>query len=169
MLGHSDEPASPGAHVRLISHAQSIAADRIVSSDLQRAADGARAMAQASQLPLVLDSRWRELDFGSWDGCDPALLPEEELRRFWADPDRDPPPHGERWSTLRDRVRTAILALEGPTIVVSHAGAIRAAVSVLTGLDHHGVWAFDLPYGALLSVRVWQSGEMAGQITGLVP
>jgi len=58
----------------------------------------------------------------------------------------------------------------GTAIVVSHAGAMRAAVSVLTGLDHRGVWAFNLPYGALLSIRVWRgegSEPASGQIVGL--
>ena len=169
MLGHSDEPAVPGGHDRLIAQAQSIAADRIVASDLRRAADGASAIGEARDLPLWLDLRWRELDFGGWDGCDPGALPEQDLHRFWADPDRHPPPGGESWSTLRKRVRAALFALSGPAIVVAHAGSIRAAVSVLTGLDHRGVWAFDLPYGAVICMRVWPDGGLTGQITGLKP
>ncbi|GGD81515.1 histidine phosphatase family protein [Croceicoccus mobilis] len=167
MLGHCDEPAADGAHDRLVARARYLAADRVIASDLHRAAEGGRAIARDRDLPLQLDPRWRELDFGAWDGCDPALLPEAALQRFWADPDRNPPPGGESWGALRKRVRAAILALSGPAIVVSHAGAIRAAVSLLTGLDHRGVWAFDLPYGASLTMRVWQDGGLTGQITGL--
>ena len=93
-----------------------------------------------------------------------------QLRDFWSDPDANPPPDGERWSDLRSRIRDAIAELESTAIVVSHAGAMRAAVSVLTGLDHRGVWAFNLPYGALLSIRVWRgegSEPASGQIVGL--
>lgn len=167
MLGHCDEPAAPDAHDRLVVRAHFMEADSIIASDLRRAADGARAIASECDLPIKLDMRWRELDFGGWDGCDPALLPEDALQRFRADPDRHPPPGGESWWALRKRVHGALLALSGPVIVVSHAGAIRAAVSVLTGLDHRGVWAFDLPYGASLTIRVWQDGALTGQITGL--
>jgi alpha-ribazole phosphatase len=167
MLGHSDEPAASDAHDRLAERVQSVTADRIVASDLRRAADGARAIAHVHNLPLRLDARWRELDFGAWDACDPAQLRQEDLQRFWADPDGHKPPGGESWSALRKRVRGALLALSGPVIVVSHAGAIRAAVSVLTGLDHRGVWAFDLPYGASLTMRVWPDDGPTGQITGL--
>jgi alpha-ribazole phosphatase len=61
-------------------------------------------------------------------------------------------------------VGAALAELQGDTLVVSHAGAIRAALGVLLRLDHTQVWAFDLPYGALISLRVWPDGA---QVTGL--
>ncbi|MBH1944998.1 histidine phosphatase family protein [Erythrobacter sp. YJ-T3-07] len=170
MLGHHDEPAAPGAHHTLVEHAEDLGAAEVVSSDLSRASDGARAIADARALPLSIDPRWRELDFGEWDGKASAALDPRQLKDFWSDPDAYPPPDGERWSDLLGRVGNAIADLDRPAIVVSHAGAIRAAVSVLTGLDHRAVWAFDLPYGALLSIRVWRgegSEPASGQIVGL--
>ncbi len=53
-----------------------------------------------------------------------------------------------------------------PALVVCHAGAIRAALAVLCGFDVRQGWAVDLPYGAVLSLRVWPEGR-SGQITGL--
>ena len=41
------------------------------------------------------------------------------------------------------------------------------AVAVLTGLDHRGVWAIDLPYGALMNLRIWPGEAPTGQIVGL--
>lgn len=169
MLGHCDEPAADGAHDRLVARARYLAADRVIASDLRRAAEGGKAISRDRDLPLRLDRRWRELDFGAWDGCDSVHLPEEALRRFWADPDAYPPPDGESWGALRQRVGAALTVMERPAIVVTHAGAMRAAVSVLTGLDHRGVWAFDLPYGAVLTMRVLRGKRLTGQITGLVP
>ena len=170
MLGHHDEPAAPGAHRALVDHAQDLGAAEVVSSDLSRASRGARVVADVCALPLRIDPRWRELDFGAWDGKPSAALDPEQLKHFWADPDAHPPPGGERWSELLSRVRNAIADIDRPAIVVSHAGAMRAAVSILTGLDHRAVWAFDLPYGALLSIRVWHgeaSEPASGQIIGL--
>lgn len=170
MLGHHDEPAAPGAHRQLIDRAFRLDAAEVVSSDLSRASDGARAIADSRALPLRVDPRWRELDFGKWDDKPSAAVDPQHLQAFWSDPDANPPPDGERWSDLRSRVGNAIADLDRPAIVVSHAGAIRAAVAVLTGLDHRGVWAFDLPYGALLSIRVWRgegSEPASGQIVGL--
>tara|TARA_B100000378_G_scaffold81559_2_gene63951 strand:+ start:7716 stop:8291 length:576 start_codon:yes stop_codon:yes gene_type:complete len=170
MLGHHDEPAAPGAHRQLIDRASGLGAAEIVSSDLSRAQDGARLISDACALPLRVDRRWRELDFGAWDSKPSTALDPRQLSNFWSDPDANPPPDGERWSDLLGRVGNAIADLDRPAIVVSHAGAMRAAVSVFTGLDHRAVWAFDLPYGALLSIRVWrgEGNEPArGQIVGL--
>lgn len=170
MLGHHDEPAAPGAPRQLIDRASGLGAEEIVSSDLSRAQAGARLISDARALPIRVDRRWRELDFGAWDGQPSAALDPQHLQAFWSDPDANPPPDGERWSELRNRIREAIEELDRTTIVVSHAGAMRAAVSVLTGLDHRAVWAFDLPYGALLSIRAWRgegSEPASGQIVGL--
>ena len=42
-----------------------------------------------------------------------------------------------------------------PTLIVTHAGAIRAALHILCGFGWRQLWAFDLPYGAAVSLRVW--------------
>ena len=167
LLGQTDEPAlDPGA-AKLMSRVQALSIERIVTSDLKRASASAGMMAEARSLPLVADSRWRELDFGEWEGLAPEQVPQDVLGRFWADPQANPPPGGERWSDLRIRVSEAIGEISGHALVVTHAGAMRAALSVLTGLDHRGVWALDLPYGALLTLRVWPGEPRSAQVIGL--
>jgi alpha-ribazole phosphatase len=167
LLGHTDEPALDPACPKLLGRAGGLAVEGIVTSDLSRARISAELAATARGLPLSIDPRWRELGFGDWEGLAPALVPQDLLGRFWADPDGDPPPGGERWSGLRNRVAKGLAAISRPTLVFTHAGAMRAALSVLTGLDHRGVWALDLPYGALLTLRVWQGEPLSGQIVGL--
>ncbi|ODU72136.1 MAG: histidine phosphatase family protein [Novosphingobium sp. SCN 66-18] len=167
LLGRTDDAARDPGCARLLAPAMALDVAGIVTSDLRRARASAEALALARGLPLAVDPRWRELDFGDWDGRAPEDLAQADLARFWDDPDAWPPPGGERWSALCHRVGQAICALDRATLVVTHAGAMRAAVSVLTGLDHRAVWAFDVPYGALLSFRVWPGEKPAGQITGL--
>lgn len=167
LLGSTDEPALDAACPRLLGRVQDLPAGRIVTSDLSRARNSAEILAKARGLPLSTDRRWREMHFGLWDGLAPAQLPRDALARFWADPDSCHPPGGERWSDLRTRVGEAIGEISGPALVVTHAGAMRAALSVLTGLDHRGVWALDLPYGALLTLRVWPGDPLSAQVIGL--
>ncbi|HKR93496.1 histidine phosphatase family protein [Novosphingobium sp.] len=167
LLGHSDEPALDPAWPTLMEHCRDLAVSTIVASDLQRASLSAQLLAEALDRPLHLDPRWRELHFGAWEGLAPQQVPQEEMERFWASPDAFPPPGGERWSDLRSRVEAAIRDLTEPTLVVAHAGAMRAALSMLTGLDHRGGWALDLPYGALLSIRVWPGERWSGQVVSL--
>ncbi|WP_260182022.1 histidine phosphatase family protein [Croceicoccus naphthovorans] len=156
LLGHGDEPAVPGSQAFLVSRSKALHFDAVATSDLERAKAGAAAIARARGIAFALDPRWRELHFGAWDGLDPAAIEQGQLQSFWSDPDANPPPSGERWGELKERVSSAISAIGGSTLVVTHGGAMRAAISVLTGLDHRGVWAFDLPYGAVVSLRIWR-------------
>jgi len=167
LLGQTDEPALDAGCPKLMSRVQALQIKRIVTSDLKRASASAKIMAEARSLSLVADSRWRELNFGGWEGLAPEQVPQDVLGRFWADPEANPPPGGERWSDLRTRVSEAIGDISGHALVVTHAGAMRAALSVLTGLDHRGVWALDLPYGALLTLRVWPGEPCSAQVVGL--
>ena len=70
-------------------------------------------------------------------------------------PDAAPPPGGERWSQLTTRVGTAADALPPiSTLVLTHGGAMRAALAHLCGLSHAATWAFDLPYAAVIALTV---------------
>ncbi|MEJ5975035.1 histidine phosphatase family protein [Novosphingobium sp. PS1R-30] len=167
-LGHTDAAPTPGGIAVCVARAQDLALEAIVSSDLSRASKAAAAIAEPRGLTARQDPRWRELDFGAWDGLAAQEIDRQALGRFWDDPDAHAPPAGESWSTLLDRVRVALTALEPrSTLVVTHGGAMRAALSLLCGLDHRLGWAFDLPYAALLSIRVWPGTQPAGQIVGL--
>ncbi|NIJ18079.1 histidine phosphatase family protein [Sphingobium vermicomposti] len=165
LLGHCDAPPDLDGMALCVDRARSLRFDHVVTSDLARARIPGETIATERNVALHIDPRWRELDFGQWDGFDPADLAADALSRFWDDPEANPPPDGERWSALCERVGAALSDISAPTLVLSHAGAMRAALSVLCGMDHRQVWAFDLPYGALLSLRLWPDGT--AQITGL--
>jgi alpha-ribazole phosphatase len=69
---------------------------------------------------------------------------------------------------LQDRVRDAVDAMPPVTsLVVTHGGAIRAALTHLCGFDRRQAWTFDLPYAALVSLRVWPGQVRTVQIVGL--
>lgn len=173
MLGRTDMPATAAGIAACVAKAASVEFDTIVSSGLLRTSACAAAIAAARGLEPMEDARWRELDFGVWDGLAAADIDSAALARFWDDPDRDAPPGGERWSAMVARVAEAIEMVTSTTLVVTHGGATRAALSILCGLDFRQVWAFDLPYAALLSIRVWRgspsTAQPSGQIIRLLP
>ncbi|MHA6720248.1 histidine phosphatase family protein [Sphingomonas sp. RS6] len=170
LMGSTDgEPTAQGIS-DCLAKTFDLSVTRLVTSDLQRTSLAAQAIGAAIDLSPVTDARWRELDFGKWDGLAPDEVDPPALARFWSDPERHAPPGGERWSMLVARIAKAIADLAPqPTIVVTHGGAIRAALHVLCGFDQPQSWAFDLPYAALVSLRVWPGDQPVAQITRLLP
>lgn len=170
LLGRTDGAPTAAGIAVCVTQARDLGVERLVASDLRRSSAAGEAIGAALGLPLTIDPRWRELDFGDWDGLASSVVDRDALARFWADPDANPPPGGERWSTLVTRVSAAIDDLASvPTLIVAHGGAMRAALHSLCGFDQRQLWAFDLPYSALLSLRVWSGEPASAQIVGLTP
>ncbi|WP_121885054.1 histidine phosphatase family protein [Sphingomonas sp. PP-F2F-G114-C0414] len=168
LLGRTDDPATEAGIAACVARADGLAVDRIEASDLIRARACAEAIGGPRGVPVKVDPRWRELDFGVWDGLAPAAIDSAALSAFYDDPDASPPPDGERWSALQDRVARALAEMPAvSTLVVTHGGAIRAALADLCGFDRRQVWAFDLPYAALVSLRIWPGQPRTVQIVGL--
>ncbi|MGE4431042.1 MAG: histidine phosphatase family protein [Sphingobium sp.] len=170
LMGRTDGAPTPAGIAACVDQVKDMAFATIITSDLSRAAAAAQAIGGERNLPVWVDPRWRELDFGQWDGMAPAQVDAQAMERFWNDPDASPPPDGERWSALVARVSSALDDLPPQeTLVITHGGAMRAALAALLGFDQRQLWAFDLPYGALLSLRVWPGAPRSGQIIGLRP
>ena len=168
LMGRTDGAPTADGIAACAAQAEDLGIEYLVASDLRRSREVGEAVGKALDLPVAIDPRWREIDFGDWDGKASSTVAPDALGRFWADPDANPPPGGERWSSLAARVSTAISDLAPvPTLVVTHGGAMRAALHILCGFDQRQLWAFDLPYAALLSLRVWPGEAPSAQITGL--
>lgn len=170
LMGRTDGVPTAEGVAACVAQAADLRFEHLVASDLRRSRAAGEAIGAATGLPLTIDPNWRELDFGDWDGKAASAVDRDALGRFWDDPDANPPPGGERWSSLVARVSAAIGDLAPiPTVVVTHGGAMRAALHVLCGFDQRQLWAFDLPYSALLSLRVWPGERPGAQISGLTP
>ncbi|NMN06194.1 MULTISPECIES: histidine phosphatase family protein [unclassified Novosphingobium] len=168
LLGHRDMAATAEGLAACVSRAQGLRVAKVITSDLQRCRAAAQAIAAPLGLVAKADPRWRELDFGAWDGMAPAQIEPAALAAFYRDPDAHAPPGGEPWSALRVRVADALAALAPvDTLVVTHGGAMRAALAALCGFSPEQAWAFDLPYAGLLSLKVWPVKPRVAQIVGL--
>ncbi len=170
MLGKTDCEVTPEGVAACRAQAEGLEVTHIIASDLQRASRCGAAVAADLSGSLTIDPRWRELDFGAWDGLESSAIDAEALGRFWSDPDTNRPPNGERWSALVTRIAAAIDDLPAePALVVTHGGAMRAALHVLCGFSQPQLWAFDLPYASVLALRFWDRPSRSGQIMGLWP
>ncbi len=140
--------------------------DRVVSSDLTRAADSAAALAAAFGTGDVAhDARLREMAFGRWDGRPWSELERDDgpaLDAWMADWEHAPAPGGERFADVIARAAAWLAETVGRAraerverlAVVAHAGSIRAllvhalgvsrATSFRLRIDHARVSALHL-------------------------
>ncbi len=108
--------------------------DRVVCSPLRRT----RATAAALGVPVEVDDRWIELDYGDLDGVPLAEVPAETWAAWRSDVTWTPP-GGESLADLGRRVRAACEDLareasDGHVVVVTHVSPIKAAAA----------WAMDV-------------------------
>lgn len=145
--GHKDSELSERGRAQVAAAAPHVAAYRpalLVSSDLQRAAATADAVAGLTGLELRLDARLREVHVGQWQG-----MRVDDVRERYPDVmaalDRgDDVPKGltgETRAQVAARAGAAIRDIErellpGETaVVVAHGVSGRAAATELVGLD----------------------------------
>ena len=149
--------------------------DGIVTSPLTRCADFARALSERQGIPLRLDPRLAELDFGDWEGRTAAELmatDAEALGRFWADPVAHPPPGGEPLLAFQARVLAAWEELVRQdrgdrTLVISHGGVIRVILCQVLGYPLGRLLELDVGHASLTGIRVRIGGEGAGACVGV--
>lgn len=115
---------------------------RIVASDLERAADTARAVGDATGLDVTLDARLRERSFGPWEGLTAA-----EMREGWPEEyaawrhGGEPVEGAEPRAEVAERFIAAVeehasgLTRDDVLCVVSHGAAISTGATALLGLD----------------------------------
>lgn len=160
LLGRLDAPLTDRGLAQARTLGPSVAgASRVISSPLARARDTAEAL--GTGLPVEVDERWIEVDYGELDGQPLEAIPSEVWARWRADPDFRPP-GGETLSEAGARVRSAceeLFAAEGegargpgPVVVVSHVSPIKAATCWALGMGDEGAWRLYLATASVTRV-----------------
>ena len=163
MQGHRDVPLTAvgvaQAH-RLAERLRTAGLARIVSSDLVRAAETARIVAEAIGLPVTTDPALREQSLGAWEGktfADVLVSDPETATRFRSsDPDARPA-GGETRGEFFARVWAALLThgapgSAGPLLVVAHGGVVQGLVYRLLGLPITAPRRFLVPNVSLTTL-----------------
>ena len=139
----------------------------VVTSPLRRAVETAELMVGESEFAdvgIIVDDRWVELDYGSYDGSPLDSVPADIWDRWRTNLDFVAP-GGESLRTCGARVRAACVALSAeprePTasvVVVSHVSPIKAAVAWALGVDDSASWRMFLDVAAVCRVTVGPRG-----------
>ncbi len=168
LLGRIDAPLTE----RGVAQAETVGplvggATRVISSSLQRARRTAEVL--GTGLPIEIDDRWIEVDYGEFDGRPLRSLPDEVWARWRSDPDFRPP-GGETLREAGTRVRAAceeLFAIDGEgargpgaVVVVSHVSPIKAATCWALGLGDEGAWRLYLATASLTRIDWGASGPV---------
>jgi broad specificity phosphatase PhoE len=168
LLGRIDAPLTP----RGLAQAETVGplvagATRLISSSLQRARRTAEAL--GTGLPVEIDDRWIEVDYGEFDGRPLTSVPDEVWVRWRSDPDYRPT-GGESLREAGTRVRAAceeLFAVDGEgargpgaVVVVSHVSPIKAATCWALGLGDEGAWRLYLATASLTRITWGATGPV---------
>lgn len=157
--GSSDPALLPDAAGKVAAAHGALSWQTIVSSPRRRARDTASAL---SAQPARIDSQWAELHFGDWEGMATHELDSQQMADFFANPNECTPPGGEPWRLFEARIRQALTQLltrhddNACVLVVSHAGAIRMALSIVLGWPYQATWGLRIAYGTRARLRIGQ-------------
>ena len=133
----------------------------ILTSPLLRARQTAEAIAAACGLPVSVDQRLVEIDWGTWEGRPAGSLAGADVDRRRADEspehrNADPvAPEGESLASLMARVESFCLDTlddEGQVVAVSHVSPIKAAAAWALGVDGTIAWRMFLGLASITRV-----------------
>jgi alpha-ribazole phosphatase/probable phosphoglycerate mutase len=124
----------------------------VLSSPLLRCSEFAESLSKRHNLPLSYDDRFKEIDWGIWEGkTSHAICAEQpdKLYRFRADPVRLRPQGAEDVRDFKERVLQGWKDLiqqhhSKHVLLVAHAGVIRALISIV----------LDAPVQHMFSIKV---------------
>ena len=128
--------------------------DIVVSSPLQRA----RETAEPLGLPLRLDERWIELDYGEWDELPITEVTADQWTQ-WRSDSTFAPPGGESLAELDQRVAEACNdllaeAAELNVAVFTHVSPIKSAMAWALGVEEQISWRLQVGQAQISRIAV---------------
>jgi broad specificity phosphatase PhoE len=160
LLGRAESPLTARGRADAVALGAALGpVSRLVCSPLGRARLTAEAL--GLDLPVEVDERWIEVDYGELEGRALASVPPELWSRWRADPGFAPP-GGESLAQVGARVRDACGELfatdghgaraEADVVVVSHVSPIKAAVAWALDAGDAVVWRLYLATASITRI-----------------
>ena len=176
--GSRDIPLSPEGRRQCAALVQALAPTPIAvlyASPLARARESAQAIATAQGIDVTIESDFREMSFGDWEG----LTRDEAARRFPEDyevwrtaPERFARPGSEPLSAVAERVMRGLGELRamhhGETVVlVSHGVVTRLIVLAALGLGPERLWSVEASPAGISEIEYRDDWTMVHRVNTL--
>jgi broad specificity phosphatase PhoE len=136
--------------------------DAIYASDLKRALETARIIAEKNNLKVLPEPRLRELKFGVLEGLtfDEAQAKYPEMIDAWLEDYNRPPQGAETIDSLTARLDSMLNDLKQKhdgeiVLLVAHGGSLSELLRLVLGLSPQGRWYFDMENAGLSEVWVY--------------
>jgi len=181
--GSHDIPLSPEGRRQCAALARALGPHHVAAvyaSPLLRARESAAPIAAAQGIEITLESDFREMCFGDWEG----LTRDEVERRFpdeyklWhAEPTRFARPGSETLGAVAERVGRAVGELRathlGETVIlVSHGIVTRLIVLAALGLGPERLWSVDASTAGISEIEYrddWATVHRVNTVAHLTP
>ena len=170
--GHSDIPLSEVGREQarlLAKRLANMEIDCFYSSDLDRAMETTRIIAESHNSEISITADLRELDFGAWEG---KTIEEMEktnpwtIREWFRCPYDNHVPEGEKVLEMAKRCDSVMKRIisnhAGETVmVVAHGGSIRSIICSVLGVDYNNLWRIELGNTSLsrIDFSEWEQGQ----------
>lgn len=136
--------------------------DAIVTSPLLRCAEFAQALGQKLALPVTADDRFKECQFGVWEGKYPEEICQHDadlLQKFKADPVQYEPVGAEPLPEFYARVQAGwqdLLTLhQGQhVLLVGHAGMMRMIIAHVLEIPLNHVYQIQVSNAAVTRIEI---------------
>ena len=140
--------------------------DVVICSPLSRCKQFAETLAKKCAIPVKVESRFKEVGFGSWEGRDRKEIQKnnaDEYEAFYRDPVNCRPVGAESLVEFENRVSAAFdIMLETFSgqhiLVVTHAGVIRAAMMAISEKSAVEVYGMKVSNASFTRLRHTESG-----------
>jgi alpha-ribazole phosphatase/probable phosphoglycerate mutase len=155
--GHSDPPVNQrgSEQIQELSNALSPEEiDIVYTSDLQRAASTAGALAERFGVSQIATPNLREIDFGDWEGLawqEIEIIDPAYAHRWTEAYPNLPAPAGESFTVFQARVVAIVTEIlnhvdHSKKVVVTHGGVMRVVLQMFCGVSGTEAWELTKPY-----------------------
>jgi probable phosphoglycerate mutase len=155
VLGRTDPELTEEGHQQAAWLAAALATEPVtalLASPLLRTRQTAEAIGEACGLPVVVDERLIEIDWGAWEGRSTGTLAQSDVDKWKAD--KGTAPEGESLESLTQRVELFCSEHldEGLVVAVSHVSPIKAAAAWAMGVNGTVAWRMYLGLASITRV-----------------
>jgi broad specificity phosphatase PhoE len=162
LLGRSDVPLTDLGRAQAAGVSAAVRAGANVAAVIASPLRRARETAACFELPVQIDERWIEIDYGGLEGRPFAEVPESLWGRWRRDVEFVPD-GGESLAACGRRVREACAELAArvaveDVVVVSHVSPIKAAVCWALAIDERATWRMQLGLASITRIGAGRDG-----------